>query len=410
MNRICFALLYAYPLFNPTLSHIFGGSEVRAWLFGVGLSKFTDNKISFIVLNHGQPQVEHYGLIKVYRHSHYRASSSFEGRLMGRLEGLLYRFRHPSMFSLRINHYGVNPTKVIIYDKVDADLYCTFGVSNFSAELAAFCRRQRKRFALFLSNDDDLSLDYHPDSERKNAYGSIGSLCYYTIMHADLIVTQTRRQSELLEKRFGRTSVTVLSPIELTPMEKIDAGLANERHTVLWIGKSDRIKQPEILLELAKISPDVSFIMVLNRSDPEIHAEILRRKPKNLRIIENVDFRDVENLFEEAFLFVNTSRFEGFPNTFLQAGKCGVPILSLQVDPDGFIENHQCGIVAKGDTAGLMDGLRRIKSDPDLWQNCSENIKRYIFNYHELKSKVIQLNQILSEFLRHGAENRSRVL
>jgi glycosyltransferase involved in cell wall biosynthesis len=228
-------------------------------------------------------------------------------------------------------------------------------------------------------------------------------------MQADLIVTQTQRQSELLEKRFGRTSVTVFSPIELTSTEKIDSGLAEERHVALWIGKSDRIKQPEIVLDLAALFPDIPFVMILNRSDPEIHAEVLRRKPENLQVIENVDFRDVENLFGHAFLLVNTSVFEGFPNTFLQAGKYGVPILSLQVDPDGFIESHQCGIVAKGDPAGLIDGLRRIKSHPDLWHNCSENIKRYVFNYHELNNKVIQLNQILWEFLRHGVENRSRV-
>jgi glycosyltransferase involved in cell wall biosynthesis len=86
----------------------------------------------------------------------------------------------------------------------------------------------------------------------------------------------------------------------------------------------------------------------------------------------------------------------------LQAGKYGVPVLSLQIDPDGFIERHQCGIVAKGDPAGLMDGLRRMASHPDLWQNCSENIKRYVFNYHELNHKVKELNLILSEFLRHG--------
>jgi glycosyltransferase involved in cell wall biosynthesis len=409
MNRICFAALYAYPLFNPAISHIFGGAEVRAWLFGVGLSKFSDNEVSFIVLNHGQPQVEHYGLIKVYRHSHYRSSPSFNERLMGRVQDLIYRLQHPSTPSLRINHYEVTPTKFIIYEKVDADLYCTFGVSNFSAELAAFCRRHKKRFALFSSNDDDFSLDYYPDSRRKNAYGSIGSLCYYSIMQADLIVTQTQIQTELLKKRFGRTSATVFSPIELTPTEKIGSSLPEGRCVALWIGKSNRIKRPEILLDLAYLFSDIPFVMVLNRSDPKIHAEVLRRKPENLRILERVDYRNVETLFAQAFVLINTSVFEGFPNTFLQAGKYGVPVLSLQIDPDGFIERHRCGIVAKGDSIGLIDGLKRIKTHPDLWQNYSRNIRSYVFNCHELNAKVIQLNQILSEFLRHGFENRSRI-
>lgn len=402
MSRICFVALYAYPLFNPAISHIFGGAEVRAWLFGVGLSKFPDNKISFIVLNHGQPQVEHYGLIKVYRHSHYRPSPSFNGRLMGRVQDLLYRLQHPFTPSLRINHYEVTPTKFIIYEKVNADLYCTFGVSNFSAELAAFCKRHRKRFALFSSNDDDISLDYYPDSRKKNAYGSIGSLCYYTIMQADLIVTQTQRQSELLEKRFGRTSVTVFSPIELTSTEEVVRGLAKERNVALWIGKSDRIKQPEILLDLAILFPDIRFLMILNRSDSKIHEDVLGRKPENLRIIESVDFGDIEKVFGQAFVLINTSVFEGFPNTFLQAGKYGVPILSLQVDPDGFIEKHGCGIVAKGEFEKLVEGVRRLLSEPSIHKTYSENIRRYVLSRHELNATVSWLNQILTEFLAYG--------
>jgi glycosyltransferase involved in cell wall biosynthesis len=403
VSKICFVALYAYPLFNPAISHIFGGAEVRAWFFGVGLSKFPNNEVSFVVLNHGQPEVEHYGLIKVYRHSYYRrTSSSVRGRLVGKVQDLLYRSQHPLASSLPIGHDKIAPTKFIIYEKVDADLYCTFGVSNFSAELAAFCKRHRKRFMLFSSNDDDLSLDYYPDSRKKNAYGSIGSLCYYTIMQADLIVTQTQKQSELLEKRFGRTSVTVFNPIELTPTEKIVRGLPKERHVALWIGKSDRIKQPEILLDLAILFPDIRFLMILNRSDSKIHEDVLRRRPENLRIIESVEFGDIEKVFAQAFVLINTSIFEGFPNTFLQAGKFGVPILSLQVDPDGFIEKHGCGIVAKGEFEKLAHGVRRLLSEPSIHKAYSENIRRYVLSRHELNATVSRLNQILTEFLAYG--------
>ena len=398
MSRICFVTLYAYPLFNPAINHIFGGAEVRAWLFGVGLSKVPGCKVSFIVLNHGQPHVEDYGPIKVYRHSHYRARPSFNGRLMGRVQDLLYRFRHPLAPSLRIDHYRISSTKCFIYEKVDADLYCIFGVSDFSAEIAAFCRRHKKKFVLFSSNDDDFSLDYYPGSERKNAYGSIGSLCHYTIMHADLIVTQTQKQSELLEKRFGRTSATVFNPIELAPKRKVSE-IPEGRNVVLWIGKSNRIKRPEILLDLAGLFPDISFVMVLNRSDPKIHGEILRRKTENLLILESVDYRDVETLFAQAFLLINTSVFEGFPNTFLQAGKYGVPILSLQANPDGFIKRYGCGKVTDGNLSEFTKGMKFMISNPDFRHQCSENIKRYVRSHHDLNDKVKELDQILRNIM-----------
>src|SRR2546423_4790467 len=80
MNRItlCFVSLYAYSLFNESSQYIFGGSEVRAVLFGVGLSKFPEYDVSFVVFDHQQPKVEEYGRVKVYRHSYYRSGEDHQ--------------------------------------------------------------------------------------------------------------------------------------------------------------------------------------------------------------------------------------------------------------------------------------------------------------------------------------------
>ena len=438
MTKICFVAPYCYPLFNPTIEHLFGGAEVRAWIFGMGLSQYPENEVSFIVLDHKQPRVEQYSRVTLYRHSFYKAQLRLSKKLVSNLFSLvelgqkfaliqwikkqiLHLFRMPSkvafvmmqknegnhpqrtsIFSLSIGPYRIVPEKIHIYIEVNADVYCIFGVSNMAAELAAYCKHEMKKFILFSSSDEDFSDRYYPGSLEKNYYGSNGSLCYYVIMEANLIVTQTKRQAQLLLNRFGRKSVTIYSPVNLSIPMNINERGSGQPVLALWVGKSNQVKGPELLLKLATLCPDIRFLMVLNRSEPETFKDIIHTKPPNVEIIENVRFGEVEKLFARAFMLINTSAREGFPNTFLQAGKFGIPILSFQVDPDGFIEKYGCGLVANGDINVLTQGLRRLVLDSDFHSQCSRNIKQYVLTYHEPCEKVQQLNEVLRETMAHG--------
>ena len=92
---------------------------------------------------------------------------------------------------------------------------------------------------------------------------------------------------------------------------------------------------------------DLPFVMVMNRSVPKVWESVVQQLPANVRLLEKIPFSESDKLFEGALVLLNTSEFEGFPNTFLQAGKYGVPVLSLSVDPDEFITQTGCGLVCR---------------------------------------------------------------
>lgn len=435
VKKICFVALYTYPLFNPKVKDVFGGSEVRAWLFGAGLSRFPENEVSFVVFDHQQPRIERHGQVMVYPHSFYKAQSSQKGKLLheatesvgqglysylirahlNRTSVLLKNalakgldigrdcvnaMRPSSEDPILIDQDRVRPEKVSIYKDIDAEVYCTFGVSNFSAELMAYCKHHHKKSILFVGHDLDLSDQYYEESGETNEFGNIGSLCYYALMQADLIITQTDYQAKLLKGKFGRDSLTLYNPVNLAPSASFRQVSMGGQRSALWIGKSNYVKRPEILLKLARACGEVHFIMVLNCSNTEIFDHIVQNKPKNIQILEWVPFQETEDLLSQAFVLINTSTLEGFPNTFLQAGKYGVPLLSFQVDPDGFIEKHKSGLVAHGDFGQLVNGLKRFCSERAFYEACSRNVRRYVSTYHDATTQVNQLNQIMKDFVK----------
>jgi glycosyltransferase involved in cell wall biosynthesis len=418
--KICFICLYAYALFKPSAGTRFGGSEVRAWLLATGLARNPSHQVSFVVFDHGQPREERIGAVSVYPHSYYRTGARrakqwpgvskyivrsprfpylsirrIEPAILIELPVALARWvarnigsalgRRPAP-PLRPGHYEAGRDETRVYERIDADAYCVFGVGDLAAQVAAYCSAFGKKLILLANSDENFLPEYAP---------SHTDLYREVIAAADVVVTQNGLQRELLRNRFGRDSITIRNPVELAAPLRADAS----RHghgAALWIGRSEEVKQPHILVALARALPHIRFLMVMNRLDPILFDRIASEKPGNVELLEWAGYREVDGLFAGAFALINTSILEGFPNTFLQAGKHGVPILSLNVDPDGFIAGHRCGFVASGDVGVLAQKVRMLRDEPDTWRTCSENVRRYTETYHGLDGRIGEFDALLA--------------
>jgi glycosyltransferase involved in cell wall biosynthesis len=431
--RICFVGLDTYSLFNVATRFRFGGAEVRSYLFSTALARSNRYDVCYVVQNHGQPSPETFEGVRVVAHCGYPAPTDHPlilrlhdsiqraGGVIERTPRFPYRricnyspkllTQYSLLFSyailakiarrlwkrkpgLSVGRYTIAHERLRTYEEVDADIYCVFGVTTLAAEVAAYCRSREKRFVLFIADVTNLDKRYQPDAIGANVYGDLFYLCRYAIDNADLIVTQVESQARELLERFERRSVTIRNPINLCQL--LPAPPYPQRRIALWIGRADNFKKmPAILLELAARFQQITFVMVMNMDRPEVAREIHRNRPNNVTIIEDMPYREVETLFAQAFVFVSTSLTEGFPNTFLQAGKYGVPILSYAVDPDGFIERYRCGWVAHGDVEALVAGMEQILIDQARGGEMSENIRLYVSAFHELENRRADLEAAL---------------
>ena len=425
--RICFVVLQAYSLLNTATSYRFGGVEVRSFLLGQGLSQLPDYDVSFVVYDNGQPSVEKHGNICVYAHSGYQsgARTSYVDRVYHSLAGKVRRkkrfpfitfqeFNIPTLLrvaifclskffqamrrlfairAIRIEGYAIERKFYRIYEAVGADVYCVFGVHHLAAEVAAYCEAAGKQCLLFAAADGNFSNQYRPRSRELDAHRQMSFMCYFAITHASRIITQSQTQSHLLKLRFGRDSTVIRNPMNLNSyVESIRS--YEERDCALWVGRSDFSKRPEVLVRLAAMFTDIHFEMVIIPGDPVMHRNVLTQVSPNVTVHEYIPFDEIEKLYSRAFVCINTSPQEGFPNAFLQAGKYGVPVLSLDVDPDDFIKTYQCGIVADGDFDRLVEGLCLLQNKA-MFEQCSANIREYVRIHHDLETKVQELDQIV---------------
>jgi len=102
-----------------------------------------------------------------------------------------------------------------------------------------------------------------------------------------------------------------------------------------------------------------------------------------VRYLGPLSLRDTEAQLRHAALLVNTSKVEGFPNTFLQAFALGVPVISLAVDPDGILNGTGLGL-RSGTYRQMVDDVRRVLSDRALAASMAECGRRYFAANHAL--------------------------
>lgn len=235
--------------------------------------------------------------------------------------------------------------------------------------IAAFYAR-RHRCKLVFRVTDEMSLEQDPISWRRPHHRLERALLGYGIRRATTIVAQTEAQRRLLTSAFGRPDAVIVRNFHPRPTELVSK---SERFkSVLWIANLKRLKNPEAFLRLAERfagRSDIEFVMLGGAADhPAWVAAIEERikRCRNVRFTGRVSPADVNAELAKAHLLVNTSTTEGFSNTFIQAWAREVPVVSLNVDPDGVFSSGSPSLLAGteerlGELVGLLlddDALR----------------------------------------------------
>jgi glycosyltransferase involved in cell wall biosynthesis len=366
MVRVAFATPGVLPILLEKEGTVYGGSELRAWRFARGLADL-GFQVSIVTDAATEPiSAEVLGPVSIVVPPSRRLGLAQIRRLFGR------------------PHVASHDA----WQSANADVYLAFGVAEYNASLAEWCRDNHRPLLLFAGSDIDFSSDYRPDNRSSNAWGNRCDRCYDAIVKATVIAVQTETQRRLLKENFGRDAVVIANPVVID--DELDVG--GRRNHVLWIGKADSNKRPDLVLAVARACPTIRFRMIANKVDDRHYQQLLADAPRNVTIVESVRPSKLREEFAGAIALLCTSMIEGFPNTFLDAGSFGVPVLSLNIDPDGMLSSIGGGVLTNGDLAALIQVVKKYAADQSLAEVAGKRLREYVRRRHDSLDRVGELS------------------
>jgi glycosyltransferase involved in cell wall biosynthesis len=199
----------------------------------------------------------------------------------------------------------------------------------------------------------------------------------YGLRHAGAILAQSVRQQELLRNNYGVDSSLTASLVDV-PERVLPS--AERNISLLWVSNIQHWKRPEIFLDLAQRLPGCSATMI-GGAVPKTgnlyrHISACAARVGNLTFQGQLPYRATNQVFDRARVFVNTSEFEGFPNTFLQAWVRGIPVVSF-FDPDGVIRREGLGH-AVASLHEMARAAEALTTDSQAWLEVSARCRAYM--------------------------------
>jgi glycosyltransferase involved in cell wall biosynthesis len=366
--RVCFVCFRSYPLFNPAVRETFGGAEVDLYRIATELAKDPQFTVSTVVGDYGQPAVEVMDGVTLIR-------SIDDDHNLFLQAGKIWK----------------------AMARADADVYFAESMSLGMVLYSYFCRRKSRAFMYRTASSRECDGTYF----HRKPFRSLA--VRWALQNVRALITQNNGDARNLKVQTGLDAAVIRNAYPIPPAIG-DSGTM--RDTILWVGRSDPIKQPELFLDLAASLPEEQFTMICSKYLHDRHYESLRERASqiaNLAFIDGVPYREIDGYFTRAKMLVNTSSSEGFPNTFVQACLQATPIVSLCADPDNFLGIYQCGLCAEGNRVRFLEMIRQLL-DPATAKCMGQNGRNYAKKYHNLEDILRQYKAIVKHITGRSVE------
>ncbi|MFO1409005.1 MAG: glycosyltransferase family 4 protein [Steroidobacteraceae bacterium] len=217
----------------------------------------------------------------------------------------------------------------------------------------------------------------HPPAvATSNVWRALRWWCYRYLAAVTALTSESSRW--LLENTFARRCPVIPNPVAL-PMPRVSplvapssVGVAGRRR-LLAVGRLDEQKGFDLLVavfaELSRHHPNWELVIV---GEGPLRGSI-ERQIAAVGLLDRVHLAgrvgNVGDWYAGADAFVLSSRYEGFPNTLVEAMSLGLPSVAFDCETgprDVIDDGHNGLLVPAGDLGALKTALCRILGDEEL--------------------------------------------
>lgn len=193
----------------------------------------------------------------------------------------------------------------------------------------------------------------------------------------DAVVALTAKSADWIQENTRASQIVVIPNAATWPLPKYPPHLAPEvvckpgRRIVLGVGRLDAQKGFDLLIDafagVAQDHPQWDLVIVGDGPQAASLRAQINQADLNERIFLPGRAGNVGDWYERADLYVLSSRYEGFPNTLVEAMAQGLPVISFDCDtgPADLVRQHVDGILVKtGDVGGVASALQELMDEP----------------------------------------------
>jgi glycosyltransferase involved in cell wall biosynthesis len=211
------------------------------------------------------------------------------------------------------------------------------------------------------------------------------------------VVSQTKSQARTLSDGFGVDSTVIPNGCVITPESRLSTTASGP--DVLWVGRiQHQQKRPDRVLDLAEKTNGIQYEIVGPLEGSDDYCNRFLQRVETMDKVQYSGFVNPDEMVKKYIssdILLNTSDYEGFPNTFLEAWQCRVPVVSQYYSFDDRLQDLDFGFQTGGLTP-TADILMNLLADQERLKTIGQRARQFVIDNYSIQNVAADYETLLS--------------